>query len=88
MYQFIIYLTDDYLGENLTIKTERSQENMLKYGERDKKHLLHTMYPRKLSDACEPRSNYGVIFPKNCIHYTDELLHGNKIILIVDCEIV
>ena len=36
----------------------------------------------------EPRIMYGIVFPKHTIHYTDELLEGNKIILLIDCKIV
>jgi hypothetical protein len=36
----------------------------------------------------EPRKCYGFLFPKTCIHYTDELFQGDKLILLVDvyCE--
>ncbi len=35
----------------------------------------------------EPRKCYGVLFPKDCIHYTDELYNGHKYILLLDCQI-
>ncbi len=35
----------------------------------------------------EPRNCYGILFPKDCIHYTDELYNGSKYILLLDCRI-
>ncbi len=35
----------------------------------------------------EPRKCYGILFPKDCIHYTDELYTGGKYILLLDCKI-
>ena len=35
----------------------------------------------------EPRKCYGIIFPKDCIHYTDELYTGGKYILLLDCQV-
>ena len=35
----------------------------------------------------EPKVSHGVIFPKEFFHYNDELLGGDKIILILDCKI-
>ena len=49
------------------------------YGDKEKKHLVITP---------EPRINYGVLFPKNIIHYTNALIDGNKLILLIDCEII
>ena len=34
----------------------------------------------------EARKCYGILFPKECIHYTDELYTGGKYILLVDCQ--
>ena len=34
----------------------------------------------------EPRKCYGILFPKECVHYTDELYTGGKYILLVDCQ--
>lgn len=56
----LIYLTDNFNGGVLSIKQPRSEEHIDKYGESDKKHI--TVTP-------EPRICYGVIFPKNNIHY-------------------
>jgi hypothetical protein len=74
----LIYLTDNFTGGVLSVKLPRSLEHIEEYGENDKKHLNITP---------EPRINYGIIFPKETIHYTDELLEGNKLILLVDCQI-
>ncbi len=35
----------------------------------------------------KPKKCHGVIFPKKCMHWNDELLEGNKIILLLDCQI-
>lgn len=35
----------------------------------------------------EPRKSYGILFPKECIHYTDELYNGSKYILLLDCQV-
>ncbi len=35
----------------------------------------------------EPRKCYGILFPKDCIHYTDELYTGGKYILLLDCQV-
>jgi hypothetical protein len=75
----LIYLTDDYDGGILSIKLPRSDEHIKTFGSFDKKHLTITM---------EPRKSYGVIFPKDTIHYNNELLCGDKIILLIDCEII
>lgn len=34
----------------------------------------------------EPRAGHAVIFPKNCIHYTEEL-YGDKVLVILDATI-
>ncbi len=34
----------------------------------------------------EPRKCYGILFPKDCVHYTDELYTGGKYILLLDCQ--
>lgn len=75
----IIYLTDDFYGGNLSVKIPRTQEHFELFNQLDKKNLTITI---------EPCNQYGIIFPKNKIHFTDELLGGDKIILIVDCEII
>jgi len=75
----LIYLSDDFNGGVLSIKIPRSTEHIQEYGKDDKKHLIITP---------EPRINYGIIFPKDAIHYTNELLEGNKLILLIDCQII
>jgi hypothetical protein len=74
----LIYLTDNFYGGNLSIKEPRTIEDLELNGNLDKKHLLYTV---------EPRAGYGIIFDKNYIHYNDELLSGDKIILLVDFKI-
>lgn len=75
----LIYITDDFEGGVLTVKLPRTLEHINCFGETEKKHIAITP---------EPRVNYGVIFPKNIIHYTDMLTSGNKLILLIDCEII
>ncbi len=75
----LIYLTDDFYGGNLSVKVPRSQAHFNQFDEPEKKHLTVTV---------EPRQSYGIIFPKNYVHFNDELLGGDKIILLVDCEII
>ena len=75
----LIYLTDDFYGGNLSVKVPRSQTHINQFDEPEKKHLTVTV---------EPRQSYGLIFPKNYVHFNDELLGGDKIILLVDCEII
>lgn len=75
----LIYLTDDFYGGVLSIKVPRTLTHIQAHGEPEKKNLTITM---------EPRECYGAIFQKNLIHFNDELLGGDKIILLVDCEII
>lgn len=75
----LIYLTDDFEGGILTVKVKRDEEDMNTYGDIEKKHLCITP---------EPRETYGVLFQKGVIHYTDDLIGGCKIILLVDCQIL
>ncbi len=75
----LIYLTDDFYGGVLSVKVPRSQTHIQTHGNPEKKNLTITM---------EPRVCYGAIFQKDLIHYNDELLGGDKIILLIDCEII
>ncbi len=75
----LIYLTDDFNGGKLSVKLPREKDHIQNYGSPDLKHINITP---------EPRIMYGIIFPKNTIHYTNELLEGDKIILLIDCEIM
>jgi hypothetical protein len=75
----LIYLTDDFYGGVLSVKVPRTEGDIQTYGEPKKKNLVVTM---------EPRVCYGAIFQKDLIHFNDELLGGDKIILLVDCEII
>ena len=75
----MIYITDDFIGGVLSVKLPQDQQHMLEYGSPELKHSNITP---------EPRIMYGIVFPKHTIHYTDELLEGNKIILLIDCKIV
>jgi hypothetical protein len=74
----LIYLTDDFYGGILSVKIPRSEEHIKLFHQEEKKHITVTI---------EPRQSYGIIFPKNMVHYNDELLGGDKIILLIDCEI-
>lgn len=74
----LIYLTDNFKGGNITCKNVRDNEHIDVYGDATKKHVTTT---------CEPRKTYGILFPKKCIHYTDELYEGEKIIMLIDCII-
>ena len=75
----LIYLTDEFDGGILTVKAKRDQNHILSHGESHKKHLCVTP---------EPRVTYGIVFPKGVIHYTNELLEGRKVILLIDCHCV
>lgn len=75
----LIYLTDDFYGGVLSVKVPRTQTHIETYGEPEKRNLTVTM---------EPRVSYGAIFQKDLIHFNDELLGGDKIILLIDCEII
>ncbi len=75
----LIYLTDEFYGGVLSVKIPRSETHIETHGEPEKKNLTITM---------EPRVSYGAIFQKDLIHFNDELLGGDKIILLVDCEII
>jgi len=75
----LIYITDDFDGGILSVKLPRSNLHLEEYGDKEKKYIVITP---------EPRINYGVLFPKNIIHYTNELINGNKLILLIDCEII
>jgi len=73
-FTILIYLNDDFIGGNLFIKTPRTNEHTIEYGEPLKKYLNTTIEPRKC---------YGIIFQKNNTHYTNELLGPNKIIFLM-----
>lgn len=75
----LIYLTDDFDGGNLTVKLPRSESHILEHGCKDMKHV--TVTP-------EPRACYGIIFPKSALHYTNDQLEGDKIIVLVDINII
>ena len=75
----LIYLTDDFTGGVLSVKLPREEAHIQEYGSPELKHLNITP---------EPRAMYGILFPKHTIHYTDELLEGDKIILLIDCRVV
>jgi hypothetical protein len=75
----LIYLTDDFYGGVLSVKIPRSSKHLELFGSPEKKHLTISITPSK---------SYGVIFPKSMIHFNDELLGGDKIIMLIDCEIV
>jgi hypothetical protein len=75
----LIYLTDEFTGGVLSVKLPREEAHIMEYGSPELRHLNITP---------EPRAMYGILFPKHTIHYTNELLEGDKIILLIDCEIV
>lgn len=63
----------------LSVKLPRNEEHIQQYGSPELRHLNVTP---------EPRVMYGILFPKNTIHYTNELLEGDKIILLIDCKVI
>jgi hypothetical protein len=75
----LIYLTDEFTGGVLSVKLPREEGHIQEYGSPELRHLNITP---------EPRAMYGILFPKHTIHYTDELLEGDKIILLIDCKVV
>jgi hypothetical protein len=75
----LIYITDDFAGGVLSVKLPRDNAHISKFGSPDLHHINITP---------EPRTMYGILFPKNAIHYTNELLEGDKIILLIDCKVV
>jgi len=75
----LIYLTDEFVGGVLSVKLPREDEHIQEYGSPELRHLNITP---------EPRAMYGILFPKHTIHYTDELLEGDKIILLIDCQVM
>jgi len=75
----LIYLTDKFVGGVLSVKLPRKETHILEFGLPELRHLNITP---------EPRVMYGIIFPKDTIHYTDELLEGDKIILLIDCKVI
>ncbi len=79
----LIYLTDDFYGGVLSVKIPLAALGCLSKSQThenpEKKNLTVTM---------EPRVCYGAIFQKDLIHFNDELLGGDKIILLIDCEII
>ena len=80
----LIYLTDDFEGGVLTIK-KPYRDNLYE----DNLHEDNLYEDNLYEDITfKPMKTYGVIFPKEYIHYTDELINGNKYILLVDLKIV
>lgn len=75
----IYLLLKNFYGGVLSVKVPRTEGDIQTYGEPKKKNLVVTMGPR----VC-----YGAIFQKDLIHFNDELLGGDKIILLVECEII
>jgi len=75
----LIYITDDFTGGVLSVKLPREEAHIREFGYPELRHINITP---------EPRAMYGVLFPKHTIHYTDELLKGDKIILLIDCKVV
>lgn len=75
----LIYLTDDFTGGVLSVKLPREENHIQEYGSPELKHINITP---------EPRTMYGILFPKHTIHYTNELLEGDKIILLIDCKVI
>lgn len=75
----LIYMTDEFTGGVLSVKLPRDKSHIQKFGYPKLQHINITP---------EPRAMYGILFPKHTVHYTDELLEGDKIILLVDCKVV
>lgn len=75
----LIYLTDEFTGGVLSVKLPRTEMHIQEFGSPELRHLNITP---------EPRAMYGILFPKHTIHYTDELLDGDKIILLIDCNVI
>lgn len=71
-YTILIYLTDDFVGGQLSIKTKRPDEERL-LSEPDKYHKVFTI---------TPKIGYGVIFKKDLIHYAQECFGSKNFLLI------
>lgn len=71
----LIYLTDDFEGGKLTLRT-RKDENEIKATDPEKKYFHFTL---------EPKVGYGIVFPKHLEHWAAELV-GKKEIILVDLE--
>lgn len=70
-YTLLIYLSDDFEGGQLSIKTIRLEEELLFQPE-----MHHKVFKIK------PLRGYGVIFKKEELHWADEC-YGDKIFLLV-----
>lgn len=69
----LIYLTDDFEGGRLTIKTKRPDEERLLSSQPNHYHKVFTI---------TPKIGYGVIFKKNNLHWADDCI-GNKNFLLI-----
>ena len=69
----LIYLTDDFEGGRLIIKTKRSDDERLLSSQPNHYHKVFTI---------TPKIGYGVIFKKNHLHWADDCI-GNKNFLLI-----
>jgi len=72
-YTLLIYLSDQFEGGNLSIKTVRSEQERLEY-EPDKYHNVFTL---------TPRIGYGVVFSKSLLHWASDVIDGHKNFLVL-----
>lgn len=71
----LIYLTEDFHGGNLFLDMPLCKE-------------ISDMEEQQYSvEMITPHIGYGIIFDKNTTHYNNELLFGDKIILLLDIQI-
>lgn len=69
----LIYLTDDFEGGRLTIKTKRPDEERILSSQPNHYHKVFTI---------TPKIGYGVIFKKNNLHWADDCIGDKNFLLI------
>jgi len=70
----LIYLTDDFGGGRLSIKTRRSDEERLASEQPNHYHKVYIIVT--------PKAGYGVVFKKNQLHWADECIGDKNFLLI------
>ena len=73
-YTLLIYMSDNFDGGKLSLKLKRTDEE---------KSLLEPSKHHKVF-TFTPKMGYGIIFRKNILHWAEEVLEGDKMIILFD----
>ena len=73
-YTLLLYMSDDFEGGKLSLKLKRTDQEKAS-SESSKHHKVFTF---------TPKIGYGLIFKKDILHWADEVVEGNKFIMLID----